>query len=104
MTSEHHYRIGSGSFILDHFLIQALIDLKQIAPGISCTVSLPDEGTIYSMESGELDFGVIVTLPDTTESLCKEVITTASFNVLMRKGHPMSGRETLDLTEMDQYP
>ncbi|MGI9280953.1 MAG: LysR family transcriptional regulator [Endozoicomonas sp.] len=104
VTSEHHFRIGSGSVILDHFLIQALIDLKQIAPGISCTVSLPDEGTIYSMESGELDFGVIVTLPDTTESLCKEVITTASFNVLMRKGHPMSGRETLDLTEMDQYP
>lgn len=103
-TSEHHFRIGSSSVVLDNFLIQALIELKQIAPGISCSVSLPDEGTIYSMESGELDLGVIVAFPDTTENLCKEVINSASFNVLMRKGHPMSSRETLDLTEMDQFP
>ncbi|WP_062268855.1 LysR family transcriptional regulator [Endozoicomonas arenosclerae] len=103
-VSEHHFRIGSGAVILDNFLIQALIELKKVAPGISSSVSLPDVDTIYSMESGELDLGIIVTLPDTTANLCKEVISTASFNVLMRKGHPMSHRETLDLTEMDQYP
>ncbi|WP_422133345.1 LysR family transcriptional regulator [Endozoicomonas sp. ALD040] len=103
-TSEHHFRIGTSSVVLDNFLIQALIELKRVAPGISSSVSLPNEETIYSMESGESDLGAIVAFPDTTENLCKEVIASASFNVLMRKGHPMSGRDTLDLTEMDQYP
>ncbi|KEQ13191.1 LysR family transcriptional regulator [Endozoicomonas numazuensis] len=103
-TSEHHFRIGTGSVILENFLIQALIELKQVAPGVTSSVSLPCENMISSMESGELDLGVIVTLPDTTESLCKEVVAAASFNVLMHKTHPMSGCETLDLTEMEKYP
>jgi DNA-binding transcriptional LysR family regulator len=103
-SSQHHFRICCGAVMLEHYLVDAFLDLKVRAPGVRFSVVPPSIETIQFMEAGEVDLGIIVTLPDTTEGLCQQTVSDSAFYVLVRKGHPIAQMEWVDLNKVDDYP
>jgi DNA-binding transcriptional LysR family regulator len=84
-------------------LPRAMVLLRQRRPGIAITVT---EGTIDrlmpALRTGDIDI-VLGRLPEyrEREGLAQEVLYLDSISIVAREGHPLEGKKTLRLADLD---
>ncbi|NGM86565.1 LysR family transcriptional regulator [Parapusillimonas sp. SGNA-6] len=97
-------RIGATGATLDKFVMPALADLLPRRPAlrVSLVTALSDE-LVDSVVDGRLDMAVAPTYRDNVPTLHSTVLSRDRLNIVVRRGHPLSGRAKVGLRDVHQY-
>lgn len=87
-------------------VVPAVRRLKEIAPRVDVFVEVaPSAALVQALARGELDF-VLARLPPEHDraDFVIEPARNEVVSLMVRAGHPMSGREAVDLAQLSDYP
>jgi len=98
-------RIGATGATLDTLVMPALADLLPRRPAlrVSLSTGLSDE-LVDGLVNGRLDMAVSPTYRENVVAIHSTVLSRDTLDVVVRRGHPLSGRTKVTLRDVSRYP
>ncbi len=91
-TSQHHFRIGMHDALEPSFLPMLTKVFSRQAPGVSyASVKVDRTNLSRELDAGHIDIALDVAIP-VKPSVRKKKLWSSDFCVLMRRGHPLTGK------------
>ena len=98
-------RIGAGESYSFHYLSRTAADIAAEHPDIRFHITSGDtQDLMDELNNGLIDFAVIFTDVDHTLYQSIPLPAEDSFGVLMRKDHPLAGKDALQFSDLKEYP
>lgn len=98
-------RIGAGESYSFHYLSRTAADIAAEHPDIRFHITSGDtQDLMDELNNGLIDFAVIFTDADHTLYQSIPLPAEDSFGVLMRKDHPLAGKDALRFSDLKEYP
>ena len=98
-------RIGAGESYSFHYLSRTAADIAAEHPDIRFHITSGDtQDLMDELNNGLIDFAVIFTDVDHTLYQSIPLPAEDSFGVLMRKDHPLAGKDSLRFSDLKEYP
>ena len=98
-------RIGAGESYSFHYLSRTAADIAAEHPDIRFHITSGDtQDLMDELNNGLIDFAVIFTDADHTLYQSIPLPAEDSFGVLMRKDHPLAGKDSLRFSDLKEYP
>ena len=98
-------RIGAGESYSFHYLSRTAADIAAEHPDIRFHITSGDtQDLMDELNNGLIDFAVIFTDVDHTLYQSIPLPAEDSFGVLMRKDHPLAGKDALRFSDLKEYP
>ena len=97
-------RIGAGESYSFHYLSRTAADIAAEHPDIHFHITSGDtQDLMDELNNGLIDFAVIFTDADHTLYQSIPLPAEDSFGVLMRKDHPLAGKDALRFSDLKEY-
>ena len=98
-------RIGAGESYSFHYLSRTAADIAAEHPDIRFHITSGDtQDLMDELNNGLIDFAVVFTDVDHTLYQSIPLPAEDSFGVLMRKDHPLAGKDALRFSDLKEYP
>ena len=102
-TSERAFALLAGPYACAVLIPPVVNRLAEAAPLAELTISQADTDVLSQLDSGRIDFmvGSITTSP---QRFAREPLTTEALNWVVRAGHPLSQRKSVDMAALVSIP